>query len=234
MCAKQVVAMGGGGFSMEGTPLMDDYLLGLVDRPLPRICFLATASGDSDAYTVRFYNFFNKRECKASHLSLFRADGRDLTDFLCNQDIVYVGGGSTVNMLAIWKLHGMDEALRKAYEQGTIMTGLSAGSICWFEQGTTDSFGGELAPLDCLGFVSGSHSPHYDGEAERRPAYHRMISEGSISPGYAADDSAALHFIDGRLAKCVSSQPNANCYHVTRNDAGEAVETTLETIYLGD
>lgn len=228
---EQIIALGGGGFSMEDSPLLDDYILAASQVDRPKICFVPTASGESESYLTKFYRRFGPAQCVATDLSLFRRRIPDLVDFACSQDIIYVGGGNTANMLGIWKIHGFDLALKKALKSGTVLAGLSAGSICWFEQGVTDSFGLELALMDCLGFLPGSHCPHYDGEAKRRPRYHELILD-DCQPGYAVDDSAALHFIDGQLSRAVSSQINAKAYKVSiEND--DVVENELETRFLG-
>jgi dipeptidase E len=210
---KQIVALGGGGFSMEASHLLDDYILALARSDRPRVCFVPTASGDNENYIVRFYRRFAGTNCHPSHLELFRRTVVDLAEFARSQDVLYVGGGNSANMIAVWRLHGFDVALRDAYEGGTVLAGVSAGSICWFETGITDSFGPTLARLDGLGLVTGSNCPHYDGESARRPAYHRMIREG-LSAGVAVDDGAALHFVDGILHKVVSSRPEARAYAV--------------------
>ncbi|WP_422462385.1 MULTISPECIES: Type 1 glutamine amidotransferase-like domain-containing protein [unclassified Endozoicomonas] len=225
MSSQQIIALGGGGFSMESSPVLDDYILRQGGNN-PRICFLGTASGDSESYITRFYQRFAQRECQPCHLELFRRDGRDIEAFLCSQDVIYVGGGNTVNMLAIWQLHGVDQALKKALNSGTVLCGLSAGSICWFETGVTDSFGGDLQPYPCLGFLPGSHCPHYDGEKNRRPAYQELIKHGRLSPGIAADDGVGLHYINGELSRVVSSRPGAAAYRVEM-EAGQLVETRL-------
>ena len=158
----------------------------------------------------------------------------DIEAFLVDQDVVYVGGGNTENLLAIWRVHGVDRALRRAWEAGVIMTGLSAGSLCWFESGTTDSFGTGLAALSGgLGFVPGSHAPHYDGEPARRPHYQRLVADGILASGYAADDGAALIFRGPDLVEVVASRPDARGYRVERDAAGDAIETALPTRYLG-
>lgn len=227
---SQIIALGGGGFSMEETPLLDDYILQICGKANPRICFVPTASGDADRYIVRFYRRFAPLGCHATDLQLVQRQIVDLKDFACSQDIIYVGGGNTANMLAIWRTHGFDQALRAALSSGTLLTGLSAGSICWFQYGVTDSFGSELQAIDCLGLLQGSHCPHYDGEAERRAAYHRLIEEG-LPGGYAADDGVGLHFINGALQHVVSSQPGAKGYKVELK--GKAVvETVLDTQFL--
>jgi dipeptidase E len=216
---SQIVALGGGGFSMEASPVLDDYILSLADKPDPRICFVATASGDNDNYIRRFYGRFSGADCRPTHVELFRRDREDLTALACSQDIIYVGGGNTANMLAVWRLHGFDASLRAALHQGTVLAGISAGSVCWFEAGVTDSFGPRLARIEGLGWLAGSNCPHYDGEAERRPTYHRLVGEGMVA-GVAADDGVGLHFVDGRLHRVVSSRPDARAYRVERDGDG--------------
>jgi dipeptidase E len=230
---RQIIAMGGGGFSMEPeNPLLDLYILGQSEIQTPKVCFVPTASGDAENYISRFYKAFEGHECIPSHLSLFRPPTRDLEDYVMDKQIIYVGGGNTKNLLALWKEWGLDVILRKAWQQGRIMVGVSAGSICWFEEGVTDSFGSGLEPLKTLGFLKGSNCPHYDGEIERRPAYQRFVGSGRITGGYAADDGAALHFIDEELIKTVSSRPEAKAYRVWETD-GKVQEKEMETIYLG-
>jgi len=145
-----------------------------------------------------------------------------------------VGGGNTANMLAIWRVHGVDQALRAAWEAGVVLCGLSAGSLCWFESGVTDSFGLPLTPLHgALGFLPGSHCPHYDGEPGRRPTYQRCVAAGLLPPGMAADDGCALHFQDTQLTAVVASRPTAQAYRVERDPDGSATETPLPARYLG-
>lgn len=230
----QIVAMGGGGFSMEPeNPLLDDYILGLARREKPKICLIPTASGDSDKYIVRFYSAFTQRPCTPCHLSLFNPPTSNLKSFVFEQDIIYVGGGNTKNLIALWKEWGLAQALREAWESGMILAGLSAGSICWFEEGVTDSIPGSLTALKCLGFLKGSNCPHYDGEKERRPSYHRLLSVELIGDGYATDDGVGLHFVGEKLEKIVSSRPHAKAYRLERR-GGTVSEFALETTYLGD
>ena len=237
MTDSTIVAMGGGGFGDDGleTPL-DEHILSLArsarGRARPRLCYVPTANGDSVINIARFYTVFARRS-EAAHLSLFNRSILDLEAFLLGQDAIYVGGGNTANMLAIWRVHGLDRILRRAWEEGVVLAGRSAGSICWFEAGTTDSFGGLDALGDGLGFLPGSHSPHYDGEAERRPTYQRLVASGELPPGYAADDGAALVFRGTELLEVVSERPEARGYRVERGPDGTAVETELETRYLG-
>lgn len=197
---KQIIAMGGGGFSMEPDDLLlDHYILGAAGRKDPAVCFLPTASGDSADYIVRFYSTFSKLPCRPHHLSLFRQP-RDLKSAVEECDVIYVGGGNTRNMLAIWKSCGLDALLLEVWERGVVLCGLSAGAICWFECGHTDS-AGTLNPMKCLGFLKGSCTPHYDGEGERRGSYHTFLESGELPAGYALDDGAAVHFVGGELAE---------------------------------
>ena len=229
-----IVAMGGGGFSEEpDNPLLDGFVLGLARRERPRVCFLGTASGDSDGYVARFYRAFVEHDCYPSDLALFNREVGDLRRFVLEQDVIYVGGGNTASMLAVWRAHGVDALLREALDGGTVLCGVSAGMNCWFEASVTDSFGPALAPLhDGLGFVAGSACPHYDGEEQRRPIYHRLVAAG-FPAGYAADNGVALHFAGAReLVEVVASREGARGYRVERRDDGAAVEQPLPTRYL--
>ena len=227
---EQIVAIGGGGFSMEQSPLLDNYILEVCGKECPKICFVPTATGDSEGYVLRFYRRFGLANCRPTDLKLFEREISDLEAFACSQDIIYVGGGSTANMLAIWRLHGFDRALRKALSSGTVLTGLSAGSICWFQSGVTDSFGKELQEMNGLGFLQGSNCPHYDSEKQRRPSYQSLVSKG-MAGGYAVDDGVGLHFIDGHLHKVISSRSQAKAYRVESSEDG-VVETPIEPILL--
>ena len=210
---RQIIALGGGGFAMEPrNKRLDNYILSQANSSNPKVCFVPTASGDSRRYIQKFYRFFDKQDCIPSHLELFKPIYSDFESFLLGQDIIYVGGGNTRNMLLLWKEWGIDKILRKAYNQGILITGMSAGAICWFEQGITDPENGELYPLDCLGFLSGSSCPHYDGEAERKPAYKKLILYGSAKGGYGIDDGVALHFVNEQLFKAVSSRKKAKAF----------------------
>ena len=229
---KQIVALGGGGFSMEpDVPWLDDYTLGLTGVSRPRVCFIPTASGDAQGYIDRFYSAFPERRAEASHLSLFQRDQTDLREFLLRQHVIYVGGGNTANMLAVWRLHGVDGILKDAWKRGVILTGLSAGMICWFECGVTDSFGPLAALGDGLGLLPGSACPHFDGESQRRPAYHRMIAEGHLADGVAADDGVALHYVGTKLIAAISSRAGRGAYRVSRSAEG-AAEVALDCQHL--
>jgi dipeptidase E len=230
----QIIAMGGGGFSMEpGNPLLDDYVLSQSRRSKPRICFLGCASGDASAYVEKFYRAFSQQRCEPTHLPMFDTPPPDIARIVPRQDVFYVGGGSTRNLLVLWREWGLDRLLAREWRRGKVFAGVSAGSLCWFESGVSDSFGPRLAPVHALGWIRGSHCPHYDGEAERRPAYHSLVRTGRLPAGYAADDGAALHFIGRKLHRVVSSGPNAKAYRVALT--GRAViERPLATEFLGD
>ena len=211
---RQIIALGGGGFSMEPENLtLDEYVLAQAQSPSPSVLFLPTASGDADAYVLRFYTAFSGLPCRPSHLSLFRRTP-DLRACLLSQDVIYVGGGNTKSMLGVWREWGLPEILREAWSAGVVLAGISAGAICWFEQGLTDSFDGDLRPLQCLGFLRGSCCPHYDGEAARRPTYHQLVRRGDLLPGFAIDDGVALHFIGDDLHHVATSRPRVNAYRV--------------------
>jgi peptidase E len=229
----QIIAMGGGGFSMEPeNPLLDDYVLAQARSSKPRICFLGCASGDAVAYIEKFYTAFSQQRCEPTHLMLFRTPPIDIESLVTRQHVFYVGGGSTRNLLVLWREWGLDRLLKRAWRSGSVLCGLSAGSLCWFHSGVSDSLAPELRPIRALGWLSGSHCPHYNGEPERRPAYHAMISSGALPAGYAADDGAALHFVGTRLHRVVSSRPTARAYRV-RAVHGRVVERVVETEYLG-
>ncbi|MCL4507441.1 MAG: peptidase E [Chloroflexi bacterium] len=230
---QQIIALGGGGFSMEpDNLLLDRYILAQTGKPHPRVCFLPTASGDSLDYVVKFNAAFTTLDCQPSHLMLVNPSTNDLESFIMAKDAIYVGGGNTKSMLALWREWDMPRILRQAWQNGILLCGISAGANCWFEQCITDSIPGHLTVLECLGFLSGSCSPHYDGEPGRRPAYHRLIREAKIAPGYGVEDGAALHFVDESLAHVVSSRPAAKAYRL-QLAGGEVVETQLPARYLG-
>lgn len=227
MIAKgQIVAIGGGGFAANPPNLaIDRYLLGLARRKRPRVGFLATATGDDPKYVARFLAVYGGLECRPGHLPLF-ARTPDVRRWVREQDLVFVGGGNTRSLLAVWREWGLPELLAGALAAGTVLTGQSAGAICWFEQGLTDSWAGSLRPLECLGFLAGSCCPHYDGEPERKPAYRALVGTGRMSPGVAVDDGAAAHFVDGRLARVLSWRKGAAAYRVTAH-GGAARERRL-------
>jgi peptidase E len=218
MSNRTIVAIGGGGFGRDPyDPRLDDYLLSLVDSDRPRVSFLPQASAECKDYVARFFHAYARR-ADASWVSLFDRRVLDLRAELLGQDMIFVGGGNTANMLAIWRVHGVDEILREAWESGIVLCGVSAGAICWFESSVTDSFGLQLDALpDGLSFLPGSFCPHYDGEERRRPVYRELISSGRLPPGVAADDCVAVRYAGRDLAEVVSTSPTASAWRLERN-----------------
>jgi peptidase E len=231
---QQIVAMGGGGFSAGSeTLLLERFIISLTGKPRPRVSFIPTASGDADSYLLKFYRAFARVTADISHLPLFELKIKNLRDYLLEQDVIYVGGGNTRNMLLLWRDRGLDSVLREAWGNGIVLCGTSAGSIRWFAQGLSDSVvAGELRPMNCLGFLEGSNCPHYDGESQRRPCYHRFIRQQSLAPGYAADDGVGLHFVGSTLRQVVGEKPEASAYAVSL-DGDRGHEERLKPRVLG-
>jgi peptidase E len=229
---RQIIALGGGGFGAGdiSSPL-DRYILSQARTPRPAVAYIGTARGDADVNLVKFYRAFSGHDCRPSHLPFFERTPA-LSDHIRRQDVIYVGGGNTKSMLAVWRDWGLPELLREAWERGAILAGVSAGAICWFQQGITDSYAEKLVVLECVGLLEGSCCPHYDGEAERRPAYHEFISKGQIAPGLAIEDGVAVHLIDGAVHRVVASKPTARAYRVSVKN-GSVHEEPLKTDFLG-
>jgi peptidase E len=222
MVERHIIGLGGGGDTPEQTQLLDDYVLAATGKERPRLLYVPTASAESDLAIVGFYERFEGRG-ELSHLKTFPWPPADLRDLLFSQDAISVSGGNTANMLAIWRVHGIDALLREAWENGVVLWGASAGMICWFEAGVTDSFGPRLAGMDCLGFLPGSACPHYDGEKRRRPRYRELI-DGGFAEGVAADDGVAIHYVGTEISEIVTCRPGAAAYRVTR-EGEEKIET---------
>jgi len=227
--SPQIIAIGGVPMG-PGNGLLDRYVLAQARQPNPSVCFVSTASGDADSHIARFYATFATYRCKPTHLPLF---GRtpDLKRMLPVQDVIYVGGGNTKIMLAVWRDWALPQLLRKAWLSGIVLAGVSAGAICWFEAGVTDSWSGRLAGLPLLGFLPGTCCPHFDGEPERRPVLHRLVATRAVPKALALDDGAAAHFVGRRLARIVSAQTSSGGYEV-RRVGSRAVETKLSVVGL--
>ena len=221
---RHVVALGGGGFLSGSDTALDDFVLSLAPTDQPRVCFVGTASGDPTANEERFRDAFAGR-ARCSVLRLFDREVADLDAFLAEVDVVYVGGGSTVNLLAVWRAHGLDRSLRRAYEAGVVMAGVSAGANCWFGRSTTDSWlvGRADGLTDGLGWLPGGMCPHYRSEPSRRPALLELVAAG-FGDTYGVDDDCALHFTDEQLVGAVSARPAAQAVLVRRGDDGAVVE----------
>jgi len=227
---KTIIAIGGGGFTHEpDNPLFDLYVLRQSAQKKPKICFLPTANYNPEVYASNFQKSFSRFDCEISALSLFAPHTADLSDFLLSQDIIYVGGGNTKSMLALWKEWGVDKILREAWEQGVVLAGVSAGAICWFEHGLTDSIPGKISLLPCLGVLPGSCCPHYDADPMRQSVVKNMLEDGRIRSGYMIDNNAAIHFSDDKIKKAISSVKGKRAAIVDKNGR---VEIDME--FLGD
>ena len=220
------ILIGGGGFGTE----FIRYMASLTGKERPRLCYLPTAAADSESGMIRWFQNcaplnvvpFVQRSFISSY-----STHQSWEDIFLSMDGIVVSGGNTLNQQAVWKAQGIDEVLRKAWDRGIVLGGASAGSLCWFEEGTTDSRPQEVTKIECLGFLKGSHSPHYDGEAVRRPTYHRLISSGELKPGYACDNAAGIYFEDNEVKRVVRTREGANAYYVSMV-GGRIVEKTLD------
>ena len=220
MATRTIVPVGGGKFC-DG---LARFLVELTGKERPRMLYIGTASAEDPFQALRSYERFGAI-AEVSRLEFFPWPPEDLRSTVLDQDLIFVGGGNTANMLAIWRLHGVDELLREALDAGVVLSGSSAGGICWFEHGVTDSFGPQLAPMDCLGFLPGSFCPHWDDEEQRRPVYHGLL-EGGFPAGYAAEAGVGLCFVDGELQEAVGCGEGAKAYRIELQ-GGEVVETPI-------
>ena len=212
-------------------PLLQ-FMLDLSGQERPRVCMLATAGGESPSGIANFYATFARRS-EPTHLDLFGRTVADIEGFLLEQDVILVAGGNTANMLAIWRLHGVDKALKSAWEGGVVLGGWSAGANCWFESSVTDSFGPNLDPLkDGLKFLDGSFCPHYDSESLRRPRYEELVASGTLADGFAADDGVGVLFEGRRLVEAVASLPGQHAYRVERRKGSTTDETQIRARLL--
>ena len=228
---KHIIAIGGGGFGRSNSSyLIEKYILNLSEKNYPKICFLPTATGDDSSYIVRFYSIFTRLNCIPSHIEFFKRT-IDIRNHIMNQDIVFVGGGNTKSMLAVWNDWGMSGLLNNAYNEGIIMSGVSAGAICWFTNGITDSWDKKLKTLPCLDFIKGTCCPHYDEEPERIPYVKKILLNNKISNCIAIEGGSAMHFIDGKPFKNISFKKGKNTYNVFLEN-NDIVEAPLEKIEL--
>ena len=226
---RQIIAIGGGGFGRNpGEGLIENYILNQSNSKNPNICFIPTATGDNEAYKNNYYATFTKLDCNPIHLDFFKRTP-DLKELINEQDIIFVGGGNTKSMLAVWKDWGLDLILHEAYKNGVVMSGVSAGAICWFEQGITDSWSEDLKVMDCLGFVKGACCPHYDEEPQRKPSLDKFISEKALQSCYAIDGGCALHIEDEKELISVVFSKNKNSFLVELKD-NKVAEKPYSTI----
>ena len=230
-----IVAIGGGVLLEDARQQqIEAYILSLTGKDDPRVCFIGTATGDNPANIVRFYSVFTGHRCRPSHLGLIDRKVADLRGFLLSQDVIFVGGGNTNAMLAVWRQHEVDAILREAWERGIVLCGGSAGANCWHESSTTDSWGLPLRPLnEGLGFVPGSFCPHYDVEVTRRLLYREWVSKGLLAAGYACDNGVAVHYEGTSVKAVVASLPEARAYRVEQDGFGGYRESEIVPRYLG-
>ena len=213
--SRNIIAIGGGGFGANpGQGIIEEYILKQAKKKDPKICFIPTATGDNEAYKVNFYSTFTNLDCCPSHLDFFKRTP-DLNDLILNQDAIFVGGGNTKSMLAVWKEWGLDKILKKAYLNGVVMSGVSAGAFCWFQNGITDSWASSLKIMPCLNFIKGTCCPHYDEEPERRPAVKKLLQNNKTKDVFAVDGGAALHIKDEKIFKSVVFRNEKSSYLVS-------------------
>jgi aminopeptidase N len=228
---KQIIAIGGGGFGRNpGNGTIEKYILDQSDKNRPNICFIPTATGDDESYKVSYYATLTKLNCTPTHIDFFKRT-KDLEKLIKDQDIIFVGGGNTKSMLAVWREWGLDKILKKAYQNGTIMCGVSAGAICWFEKGVTDSWADKLNIMNCLGFIKGSCCPHYDEEPERKPSLSKFIENKDIQNCYAIEGGCALHIKNEEVYSAISFRGKKNTFYVDYQ-SGKTVEKKLPVINI--
>ena len=228
---KQIIAIGGGGFGRNpGKGIIEKYILNQSEAKKPNICFIPTATGDNEGYKENFYSTFSTLDCEPTHLDFFKRTP-NLENLIKEQDVIFVGGGNTKSMLAVWKDWGLDVLLKSAYEKGVVMSGVSAGAICWFEKGITDSWSDKLHIMECLGFVRGNCCPHYDEEAERRPAVKEFLSKQILSSCISIEGECALHLKEGDIFSSVNFGKDKKSYEVTLKN-GEVIETQFNSINI--
>ena len=228
---RNIVAIGGGGFGRDpGEGIIEEYILKQTKKKNPNICFIPTATGDNEAYKVNYYATFSKLNCNPSHLDFFKRTP-DLKRLISNQDAIFVGGGNTKSMLAVWREWGLDKILKKGYKNGIVMSGVSAGAICWFQNGITDSWSSNLKIMPCMNIIKGTCCPHYDEEPERRPTVKKMIMSKKVKNIFTVDGGAALHIKNENIFKSVSFREQKGSYEVSLL-RGKLVERSFKKSFI--
>ena len=228
---RNIIAIGGGGFGANpGQGIIEEYILKQTKKEKPNICFIPTATGDNEAYKVNYYATFSKLQCNPTHLDFFKRTP-DLNELISTQDAIFVGGGNTKSMLAVWKEWRLDKLLKKAYKQGTVMSGVSAGAICWFENGITDSWAADLKIMPCMNFIKGTCCPHYDEEPQRKPTVKKLILANKVKNIYAVDGGVALHIKNEKNFKSVVFRKDKNSYEVS-SKKGNIIEKSFRKVIL--
>ena len=212
---RQIIAIGEGGFGRNlKHNKIDKYILEQTEKENPNVIFIPTANAEDKEYIINFYSCFSKLNCKPSHITFFQRTPR-LDGIINKADVIYVGGGNTKSMLAVWREWKLDKLLLKAYNKGKILCGVSTGAICWFQQGITDSWASNLNILDCLGFLPGMCCPHYQEEPERRPSVHKFLKKRKSLSGYAVDSGSAVHFKNENYHKSIQFYQDSFVYYVS-------------------
>lgn len=215
---KQIIAIGGGGFGRNpGDGVIEQYILDQTGKDNPNICFIPTATGDNEAYKVNYYSTFSKLDCNPVHLDFFKRTP-NLENLISEQDAIFVGGGNTKSMLAVWKDWDLDKLLKNAYEKGVVMSGVSAGANCWFERAVVDSWEENLRVIECMGFVKGNCCPHYDEEPQRRPAVKKFLEDGTFNSCYSVEGNCALHIKNDDEYLSIDFGKEKNAYVVSLDD----------------
>ena len=228
---RNIIAIGGGGFGANpGQGIIEEYILKQTKKKKPNICFIPTATGDNEAYKVNYYATFSKLQCNPTHLDFFKRTP-DLNKLISTQDAIFVGGGNTKSMLAVWKEWRLDKLLKKAYKQGTVMSGVSAGAICWFENGITYSWATDLKIMPCMNFIKGTCCPHYDEEPQRKPTVKKLILANKVKNIYAMDGGVALHIKNEKNFKSVVFRKDKNSYEVS-SKKGNIIEKSFRKVIL--
>ena len=228
---KQIVAIGGGGFGRSiGNLKIEKYIINLSKKENPKICFIPTATGDDNAYKVNFYRAFCSLNCIPSHIDFFKRT-IDLKEYIKNQDIIYIGGGNTKSMLGVWREWDLDKILEAAYKEGKIMCGVSAGAICWFSEGISDSWANRLSIIKCLGFIDGICCPHYDEEPSRIPFVKECLEQRKIKQCIAIEGNCALHLINGKPYKSISFGSNKKT-HILNYSNTEIIDNLIDSIQI--
>ena len=228
---KQIIAIGGGGFGRNpGDGVIEQYILDQTGKEQPNICFIPTATGDNEAYKVNYYSTFSKLDCNPIHLDFFKRTP-DLEQLIPQQDAIFVGGGNTKSMLAVWKDWNLDKLLKEAYKKGVVMSGVSAGANCWFERAVVDSWEEDLRVIDCMGFIKGICCPHYDEEPQRRPAVKTFLEDGIIDSCYSVEGNCALHIKNDDEYLSVDFGKEKNAYIVSIDD-GKVKEAAFNRLSI--
>ena len=228
---RHILAIGGGGFGRSnGSGKIEQYLLKLSNRKKPNICFIPTASGDNDSYKASFYSLFTTLKCHPSHIDFFKRT-KNIKKHIQSQDVIFVGGGNTKSMLAVWKDWELDHVLKDAYSNGVIMSGVSAGAICWFARAITDSWQDELSIIEGMNFIEGTCCPHFDEEPEREPFVRKSITSNLIDHCFAIEGESALHIVNEITYESVNFGENKRAYKLHKED-NNIKKTTFKVVKL--